>query len=149
MPNEMDRREAEERVAASPERFGPHVLADEAERQAAEIIPVHAPDLDYLAGRVALTLDEAQLALGIGPATLRTAIRDGQIPSTMIGGRRLVPVRALERHLEALAYAESGALDQWQQALTSASAARIAKNRRRNNERRRVTAMKRKKAREV
>ena len=49
--------------------------------------------------------------------------------------------------LEALAYAESGALDQWQQALTSASAARIARNRRRNQDRKRVTRMKRKAAR--
>lgn len=122
----VDRKEAEEALVESPEQFGPHLVAGLAEDE--DI------DLGLLAGRITLTLDECQSALGIGPSTMRTAVRNGQIPTVMLGGRRMVPIRALERHLTALAYADVGALEQWQEALISSHANRIRRQRRRKVE---------------
>lgn len=122
----VDRKEAEEYVSTSPEQFGPHLVADLAEENDIET--------GLLAGRITLTLEECQSALGIGPSTMRTAVRNGQIPTVMLGGRRMVPIKALERHLTALAYADVGALDQWQEALISAHANRIRRQRRRKLE---------------
>lgn len=134
--DDVDVREAEA-YAAGPDGDGPHVIAARADALHDSIVPEHVGELEYLAGRIAISLQEVQLALGIGERTLKTAIRNGEIPTVKVGGRRLVPVKALERHLEALAYASSGALDAWQAALVKGAAFRLSVARRRAVERRR------------
>lgn len=114
---------------------GPHEISDAANELYESIIPP-SPDLDYLAGRIALSLEETKLALGIGDRTLKLAIERGEIPTVKVGGRRLVPRRGLERHLEALAYAGSGALDLWQSALAKGAAVRVANARKQAVQRR-------------
>lgn len=121
----------------SPEMDGPHIINDRADA----LLDVMAPqatlyEADYLAGRLALSSEEVMMALGIGERTLRTAMRNGELPSLKIGGRRLFPVSALTKHLDALAYAESGALDAWEAALVKAATNRMRVARRRAWERR-------------
>jgi excisionase family DNA binding protein len=120
----------------SPESDGPGVLADRADTLYHSLVPPHPPELDYLAGRIALNMEETAAALGLGRSAIRTAIRNGQIPSVMVGSRRLIPIKALERHLEALAYADSGALDAWETALVHAATSRLRRVRRQAWERR-------------
>ena len=127
--DDVDRQEAEAFVHSSPEGMGPHVILDQAEAVREALVPPSI-ETEKLAGRIALSLEETRLALGIGERTLKTALRNGEIPSVKIGGRRLVPIRALERHLEALAYAESGALDAWQTMMVKGTAANIQRARR-------------------
>lgn len=129
--------EAERIARQSPEAAGPHIINDRADA----LMDVMQPqttlyEQDYLSGRIALSLEEVQWALGIGERTLRTAMRNGEIPSVKIGGRRLVPTSALVKHLDALAYAESGALDAWEAALVKAATSRMKIARRRAWERR-------------
>ncbi len=136
-PTENDREAAATWVRANDAGRGPHVIAD----QAAELFDAIVPpslDLDLLAGRVTLTLEEAQLALGIGEKALRRAMREGTVPSVLVGGRRLIPLKGLERHLEALAYAEAGVIDAWQAAITRGAAQRISRARRLANARRKA-----------
>ncbi|HXJ69622.1 MAG TPA: helix-turn-helix domain-containing protein [Verrucomicrobiae bacterium] len=128
--------EAKNYLANSPEMDGLEVILDAADQLRHAMVPESTYEMDYLAGRIAISIEEAQLALGIGQRTMRTALRDGTIPSVKVGGRRLIPVKALERHLEALAYAESGALDAWQQALVRGTSARLKEANRRAWERR-------------
>jgi hypothetical protein len=137
-PNANDREAAARFVAENEQAQGPHVLADQAEELHAAIVPAHAEDLDLLAGRIALTMEEIQLALGLGEKAVRAAMRDGSLPSVLIGGRRMFPVKAIERHLEALSYAEAGVLDAWQAAVLKGSAQRISRARRLANARRKA-----------
>lgn len=46
------------------------------------------------------SIEEAAKVLGIGRTAAYEAARQGQIPILQIGGRKLVPVAALERMLE-------------------------------------------------
>jgi len=115
---------------------GPHVIADRSEAAYRDLVPPLPPGLPGLMGRIALTVGEVAPALGLSERTVRKAIANGDIPSVMIGGRRLVPIRALERHLEALAYAETGALDTWEKALARATSVRLSRARRLAAERR-------------
>lgn len=108
----------------------PGVIADRAQRLHTSIVPTYPDGFDALAGRISLTVDEAAPALGLSPRTVRNAIKNGEIPSVKVGGRRLIPVKALERHLEALAYAETGALDAWELALGKAVSVRLQRSRR-------------------
>lgn len=137
MPDEQYDDEARRFLANSPEMEGPEVVLAAADQLRHAMVPESTYEMDYLAGRIAISIEEAGLALGIGERTMRTALRDGTIPSVKVGGRRLIPVKALERHLEALAYAESGALDAWQQALVRGTSARLKEANRRAWERRR------------
>lgn len=115
----------------------PAATAEAADALWDAMVPPQPYELDYLAGRICISLEECQLAMGIGERTMKTALRDGSIPTVKIGGRRLVPVRALERHLEAMAYAESGCLDAWENAMVRGSTRRLREARRRAGERRR------------
>lgn len=137
-PTENDRADAATWVAQNDAGRGPHVIADQAQELHDAIVPVHLDDLDLLAGRIALTMEEIQLALGLGEKAIRAAMRDGSLPSVLIGGRRMFPVKAIERHLEALAYAEAGVIDAWQAALTKGAAQRISRARRLANARRKA-----------
>lgn len=122
--------EAKRLNRASGEDAGPHVTADRAEALYTSIVPQLPKGFDFLAGRISLTVEEAAPALGIGVRTLRGALSRGEIPSVKIAGRRLIPLRALERHLEALAYTESGALDMWETSLAKAASTRLQRSRR-------------------
>jgi excisionase family DNA binding protein len=51
-------------------------------------------------GRRAVSITEAALLLGIGRSTAYSSVIAGDIPSVRVGGRKLVPVRALERLLD-------------------------------------------------
>jgi hypothetical protein len=62
-------------------------------------------------------------------------VKRGEIPSLLLGGRRLFPIKAVENHLAALAYASSGALDSWERNLVKATSNRLRIGRRRVNER--------------
>lgn len=124
------REEAEAIVRENPDLNAPERVIEHAEDLFATMVPDSPFELDYLAGRIALSLEETRLALGIGQRTLETAVANGEIPSVKIGGRRLVPKRALERHLEAMAYASSGSLDAWQNAIITGQTARIKRARR-------------------
>lgn len=137
MDDDQYTEQARRYLAASPEMDGPEVILDAADQLRHAMVPESTYEMDYLAGRIAISIEEAGLSLGIGERTMRTALRDGTIPSVKVGGRRLIPVKALERHLEALAYAESGALDAWQQALVRGTSARLKEANRRAWERRR------------
>lgn len=48
-----------------------------------------------------IKIQEAAKILGIGRDAAYAAVRNGEIPSILIGKRRRVPVRQLERLLEA------------------------------------------------
>ena len=122
--------EAKRLNRATGEDQGPHVAADRAEKLYAAIVPRLPDGLDALAGRLALTVDEAAPALGISVRSVRTAIANGEIPSLKLAGRRLIPIKALERHMEALAYTESGALDTWETMLAKAASTRLQRSRR-------------------
>lgn len=122
--------EAKRLNRATGEDAGPHVAADRAERLYGAIVPQLPRGFDFLAGRVSLTVEEAAPAMGVGIRTLRAAIAKGEIPSVKIGGRRLIPLRALERHMETLAYTESGALDMWETTLAKAASTRLQRSRR-------------------
>ncbi len=112
------------------EDAGPAVAADRAEKLYTAIVPQLPKGFDFLAGRISLTVEEAAPAMGMGVRTLRAAIAKGEIPSVKIGGKRLIPLRALERHLEALAYTESGALDMWETSLAKAASTRLQRSKR-------------------
>ena len=129
--------EAAKLVAANPDLGHPGKVLDMADAMRDSMVPTHPYEMDYWAGRICISVEECRLALGLGEHAMKNAISNGSIPSVKIGGRRLVPVKALERHLEALAYASSGALDAWQQALVQGQAARLKAARRRAWERRR------------
>lgn len=45
--------------------------------------------------RLAYTVDEAAAATGISQTGIKRLIRRGKLQSTLLGGRRLIPVRAL------------------------------------------------------
>lgn len=122
--------EARELVKKTGEAQGPRAVTDRAERTYNAMVPRMPDGIDYLAGRIALTVKEAAPALGISVRTLQNAIRDGDIPSLMIQGRRLIPVDALKMHLTAIAYTESGALDAWETAITKAAHTRLMRARR-------------------
>lgn len=141
-------------VKDSPEADGPHVLADAAVSMHDGIVPsdpaVHhgTPDLRFLQGRIALTKPEVALAMGCTEYAVEQMQKRGEIPSVKLGRSYYFPVRAVERHLEALAYATSGALDQWEQALADATANRLRTARRRAYERRKAIQSRLKRARE-
>lgn len=122
--------EAKKLIRAEGSDAGPHVIADRAEALHHAIVPQLPGGLDFLAGRISLTVEEAAPAMGIGVRSVRTAIRNGEIPSLKIAGRRLIPLKALERHMEALAYTESGALDTWETMLAKAASTRLQRSRR-------------------
>jgi excisionase family DNA binding protein len=130
------REEAEAIVRENPDLVGPQHVIENAETLFATMVPDSPFELDYLAGRIALTVEETRMALGIGQRALEHAIANGDIPSVKIGGRRLIPKRALERHLEAMAYAASGSLDAWQNAIITGQSARIKRARRLATEKR-------------
>lgn len=121
--------EAKRFIRATGDDQGPRNIVERAEALHSSIVPAVPPGFDYLAGRIALTVDEAAPALGISVRTLRAAIKDGEIPSLMIKGRRLIPLKALEHHLEALAYTSSGVLDVWETMLARAAATRLQRAR--------------------
>lgn len=50
---------------------------------------------------VALSVEQTAARLGVSRALLFREISRGQFPSVRVGGRRLVPLAALERFLEA------------------------------------------------
>lgn len=50
--------------------------------------------------RVCLSVEEAGRALGIGRNSAYEAVRSGQIPSLKIGGRYVIPRKALDRLLD-------------------------------------------------
>lgn len=56
--------------------------------------------LDWPAGRLALTLDEAAAALGIPPSTLADQLRAGRIKGTKVGRHWLLTRRQLLDALE-------------------------------------------------
>ncbi len=136
-PSDIDREDAARWVAENDAARGPHVIADQAQELHDAIVPPSL-ELDLLAGRIALTMEEIQLALGLGEKAIRAAMRDGSLPSVLIGGRRMFPVKAIERHLEALSYAEAGVIDAWQAAITKGAAQRISRARRMANSRRKA-----------
>jgi excisionase family DNA binding protein len=122
--------EARKMIRATGEADGPHVAANRAEQFHNALMPALPSSFDYLMGRVALTVKEVAPALGISERSVWTAIKRGEIPSTKIAGKRLIPLKALERHLEALAYTESGALDTWETMLAKAASTRLQRARR-------------------
>lgn len=123
----------------------PSELADRADSLHDAVVPPSL-ELDYLTGRITLSYEEMKLALGVGDRTMRTAIANGELPSVKIGGRRLFPIRAVERHLEALAYAEAGTLDAWQAAVAKGASANLARSRRKALAKRRYLVAKLRKA---
>lgn len=138
MANEREEPGARDTVAGSPEAAGPQVIAQRAQALHEGSVPDPViPERNYLLGRIALTKEEMQAALGIGKKALETATVKGEIPSVLIAGRRLYPVKAVEQHLAALAYASSGALDAWEAALVKATSNRLRIARRRVSERHR------------
>ena len=127
---------AREAVKGSAEAEGPQtIIAREADLKNA--LPDAVPEQNWLAGRICLTKEEVALALGIGVIAVERATSRGELPSLLLGGRRLYPVKAIEEHLRALAYAGSGALDQWERAMVQATAARMKITQRRIKERNR------------
>ncbi len=126
----VDMEEALAYIRKTGDSEGPAPTADRAEKLYHAIVPRLPEQFDFLVGRIALTVDEAAPALGMGVRTLRAAIARGEIPSCKVGSKRLIPLRALERHLEALAYTESGALDMWETMLAKAASVRLQRSRR-------------------
>jgi excisionase family DNA binding protein len=53
-------------------------------------------------GRLLLSVDEAQRALGIQRSTLYSLMSDGKLESVMIGRRRLIPAQAIETFIDGL-----------------------------------------------
>lgn len=51
--------------------------------------------------RIALCINEACAALGIGRSSLYELIATGRIRSALVAGRRLIPVKELERLVDA------------------------------------------------
>lgn len=128
--------EARALVEANPDLAHPGKLLDLADTTLDSMVPTHPYEMDYWAGRICLSVEEARLALGLGENSMKAAVANGTIPSVKIGGRRLIPVKALERHLEAMAYASSGSLDAWQTAIIQGQSSRLKTARRRAWERR-------------
>jgi excisionase family DNA binding protein len=56
-----------------------------------------------------LSRREARARLGIGETTLGRLIRDGELRTVRIRGRRLVPARELERYVDRLMMRATGA----------------------------------------
>ncbi|MEJ1161331.1 helix-turn-helix domain-containing protein [Prosthecomicrobium sp. N25] len=52
-----------------------------------------------LSDRLTLSIDEAQKASGLSRSTLYVAIRNGELGSVKVAGRRLIPVAALRQFL--------------------------------------------------
>ncbi len=50
--------------------------------------------------RLALSIQEAGQALGLGRTTMYRLVKEGKIPTVRIGGRILVPVNRLSEILE-------------------------------------------------
>ncbi len=44
-----------------------------------------------------VSVDRARVMLGLGRTKIYELMQSGEIPSRMLGGRRLIPVAALER----------------------------------------------------
>ncbi|MEO7572195.1 MAG: helix-turn-helix domain-containing protein [Acidimicrobiales bacterium] len=65
-------------------------------------------DLDGVAGRTTITVEEAASLLGIGRSAAYEAARRGQLPTRRLGRRLLVPVPALLEWLGASAHRERG-----------------------------------------
>jgi excisionase family DNA binding protein len=64
---------------------------------------VHAANADApQASKVLMTVDEACAALGIGRTHLYSFLSRGELVSLKVGGRRLVPVRALHEFVDRL-----------------------------------------------
>jgi hypothetical protein len=122
--------EARQLVQGSPERFGPGVITDRADALYDAIVPTALPVTDPWAGRELLTRAEAQISFGLATKAMDAAIRRGDVLSLKIGRRRMFPIVANRKHFEAIAYAESGAMDAWEAALVRASAARLRRVRR-------------------
>lgn len=59
-----------------------------------------APVAAFPPGRVALSIRETAEALGVSERTANDLMLRGGLPSARVGGRRLVPVAALERWLD-------------------------------------------------
>ena len=51
--------------------------------------------------RVTITIEEAARLLGISRGSAYTAARTGQLPTIRVGKRLIVPVRSLEKMLDA------------------------------------------------
>jgi excisionase family DNA binding protein len=87
-----------------PPKVDLDVPANRADRRAAARPPKMAPLIrdgaTVVGGRRAVSVPEAGLILGLGRSTIYTAVVKGIVPSVWVGGRRLVPVTALERLLE-------------------------------------------------
>ncbi len=123
----------------------PIELADRAEAIYDAIVPPSV-DFDYHVGRLSYTYEEMKLSLGVGDRTMRSAMANGELVSMKVGGRRMFPIRANERHMEALAYAEAGALDAWQAAIAKGASANLARSRRKALSRRKNLRAKLRKA---
>lgn len=123
--------EAKDHVKAVGEDAGPESILGRSRDLHDAMVPTLAQrEHDALAGRLALTIDECALALGISPNRVRGAIERGEIPSLKISGRRLIPLQTLKDHMGALAYADSGAIDAWESALVKATTTRMKRRRR-------------------
>lgn len=61
--------------------------------------PVSAPTTDPLAGRAALSVADAALALSISPRTVRRMIDDGRLPSVRLNRCVRIPAAALRAAL--------------------------------------------------
>ena len=64
------------------------VMPDICEKRPLEPIP-----------RLALTVEEAALALSLSPRTVQQLVADGKLPAVKVGRRVLLPVAGLERWL--------------------------------------------------
>jgi len=47
-----------------------------------------------------VSVADATVMLGLGPSTVWSMISEGRLPSVKLGGRRLVPVSAIDRIVE-------------------------------------------------
>ena len=52
--------------------------------------------------RIAMTIEEATIAAGLGRRTINRAIAEGRLPSAFVCGRRRISPRALERFMQGL-----------------------------------------------
>jgi excisionase family DNA binding protein len=65
-------------------------------------------DLDSIASRTTITVEEAASLLGIGRSAAYDAARRGQLPTRRLGRRLFVPVPALLDWLGATGHAQRG-----------------------------------------
>lgn len=66
------------------------------------------PDLDTIAARTMITVEEAASLLGIGRSAAYEAARRGQLPTRRLGRRLFVPVPAFLEWLSATSLSERG-----------------------------------------